>query len=152
MIADLDYGLLPDESEDHFLGLEQAQLVGTDMLLTIHLTLLRHRPAGPALGTLLEKTPYRLVDTLPQARAVLARTEHSPNGTRSTGQQEPTGPDSSLDDAQWITSPAWSDGVVTDRPKHAPGAGARPSSLPRRAAHRPRKRRATHQQMSSPPG
>jgi hypothetical protein len=24
MIADLDYGLLPDESEDHFLGLEQA--------------------------------------------------------------------------------------------------------------------------------
>ncbi|MET8192047.1 ATP-binding protein [Streptomyces sp. NPDC005246] len=34
MIADLDYGLLPDESEDHFLGLEQAQLVGTDTLLT----------------------------------------------------------------------------------------------------------------------
>ncbi|MDQ0938831.1 ATP-binding protein [Streptomyces sp. V1I1] len=34
MIADLDYGLLPDASEDHFLGLEQAQLVGTDTLLT----------------------------------------------------------------------------------------------------------------------
>ncbi|MGW1735200.1 hypothetical protein [Streptomyces sp. NPDC001999] len=34
MIADLDYGLLPDESEDHVLGLEQAQLVGTDTLLT----------------------------------------------------------------------------------------------------------------------
>jgi energy-coupling factor transporter ATP-binding protein EcfA2 len=34
MIAELDYGLLPDESEDHFLGLEQAQLVGTDTLLT----------------------------------------------------------------------------------------------------------------------
>lgn len=34
MIADLDYGLLPDESEDHFLGLDQAQLVGTDTLLT----------------------------------------------------------------------------------------------------------------------
>lgn len=33
-LADLDYGLLPDESEDHFLGLEQARLVGTDTLLT----------------------------------------------------------------------------------------------------------------------
>ncbi|WP_329611939.1 hypothetical protein OG244_38765 [Streptomyces brevispora] len=34
MIADLDYGLLPDESEDHFLGLDHAQLVDTDTLLT----------------------------------------------------------------------------------------------------------------------
>ncbi|MCX4411421.1 MULTISPECIES: hypothetical protein [unclassified Streptomyces] len=38
MIAELDYGLLPDESEDHFLGLEQAQLVGTDTLLTTRAT------------------------------------------------------------------------------------------------------------------
>jgi hypothetical protein len=29
MIAELDYGLPPDASEDHFLGLEQAQLEGS---------------------------------------------------------------------------------------------------------------------------
>ncbi|MFJ1958462.1 hypothetical protein ACIOGT_36355 [Streptomyces microflavus] len=32
--GELDYGLLPDESEDHFLVLEPAQLVGTEPLLT----------------------------------------------------------------------------------------------------------------------
>ncbi|MFJ9793258.1 hypothetical protein ACIRXH_27840, partial [Streptomyces globosus] len=67
----------------------------------------------------LEQTPYHLIETLPQARAVLNHTEHSPDGTRNAGQQGPTGPASSLDDAQWITSPAWPDGVVTDRPKRA---------------------------------
>lgn len=34
MIIDPDYGLLPDEREDHFPGLKRAQLVGTDTLLT----------------------------------------------------------------------------------------------------------------------
>ncbi len=34
MIADRDDGLLPAEREDHFLGREPAQLVGTDTLLT----------------------------------------------------------------------------------------------------------------------
>lgn len=46
MIADLDYGLLPDESEDHVLGLEQAQLVGTDTLLTTREHRGRHRGEG----------------------------------------------------------------------------------------------------------
>jgi hypothetical protein len=109
---------------DRLTTARQKQLLTLQERCGIHLTLLWHRPAGPALGTLLEQTPYRLIDTLPQARAVLDRAEHSPNGTRSAGQQGPTGPASSPDDGQWINSPASPDGVVTDRPKRAGCPGA----------------------------
>ena len=34
MRTDLSYGRLPDEREDHFLGLEAAHVVGTEALLT----------------------------------------------------------------------------------------------------------------------
>ncbi|MBN0049240.1 hypothetical protein JS756_35300, partial [Streptomyces actuosus] len=110
---------------DHLTTARQQQLLALRERCGIRLSLLWHRPTGPALRTLLEQTPYRLVDTLPQARAVLDRTTgHSPDGTRSAGQQATTQPASSPDDAQWITSPAWSDGVVTDRPKRAGCPGA----------------------------
>jgi hypothetical protein len=109
---------------DRLTTARQKQLLTLQERCGIHLTLLWHRPAGPALGTLLEQTPYRLIDTLPQARAVLDRAEHSPNGTHSAGQQGPTGPASSPDDGQWINSPASPDGVVTDRPKRAGCPGA----------------------------
>ncbi|MET9465944.1 hypothetical protein ABZY44_14305 [Streptomyces sp. NPDC006544] len=33
-MIDLDCGLLPPETDDHFLGLEHAQHVGTEALLT----------------------------------------------------------------------------------------------------------------------
>ncbi|MFC9429519.1 hypothetical protein [Streptomyces sp. NPDC056987] len=109
---------------DRLTTARQKQLLALRNGCGIHLTLLWHRPAGPALGTLLEQTPYHLVDALPHAHAVLARTKHSPDGTRSAGQQGPTGPAPSLDDAQWITSPTWPDGVVTVRPKRAGCPGA----------------------------
>jgi hypothetical protein len=90
----------------------------------IRLTLLWHRPATPTLDTLLEQTPYRLIDTLPQARITLDQSEPSPTSTQNTGQQAPTKPASRQDDGQWITSPAPSDGVLTDRPKRAGCPGA----------------------------
>ncbi|MFF9870358.1 hypothetical protein ACF1G0_34130 [Streptomyces sp. NPDC013953] len=109
---------------DRLTHARQRQLLALRERCGIRLTLLWHRPVTPALSTLLEETPYRLVDTLPQARAVLDRTGHSPNGTRSAGQQATTGPAPSLDHAQWITSPAWPAGVVTDRPKRTGCQGA----------------------------
>ncbi|MFG3309707.1 hypothetical protein [Streptomyces wuyuanensis] len=104
---------------DHLTHARQRQLLALRERCAIHLTLLWHRPVTPALRTLLKQTPHHIIDTLPQARAVLDHTEHSPDGTRSAGQQGPAEPASSPDDAQWITSPAWPDGVVTDRPKRA---------------------------------
>ncbi|MBZ6296096.1 hypothetical protein KVH30_34120 [Streptomyces olivaceus] len=109
---------------DRLTTARQKQLLALRERCGIHLTLLWHRPVTIALRTLLEQTPYHLIETLPQARAVLNHTEPSPDGTRRAGQQGPTGPASSLDDAQWMTSPAWPDGVVTDRPKRAGCPGA----------------------------
>ncbi|GAA2468583.1 hypothetical protein [Streptomyces macrosporus] len=109
---------------DHLTGARQRQLLALRERCGIRLTLLWHQPVTPVLRTLLEQTPYRLIDTLPQARAVLDRTEHSPDSTRSAGQRGPTRPASSLDDAQWITFPVWPDGMVTDRPKRAGCPGA----------------------------
>ncbi|WP_432077055.1 hypothetical protein [Streptomyces wuyuanensis] len=109
---------------DRLTHARQEQLLTLHKHCGIHLTLLWHRPAGPALRTLLEQTPHHIIDTLPQARAVLDHTGHPPDDTHSTGQQATTGPASSPDDAQWIASPAWPDGVVTDRPKRARCQGA----------------------------
>jgi hypothetical protein len=90
----------------------------------IRLTLLWHRPVTPALRTLLEETPYRLVDTLPQARAALDRTQPPPAETPSAGQQRPIEPNPRQDDGQWITFPTPSDGTAADRPKRAQCQGA----------------------------
>ncbi|WP_030416885.1 hypothetical protein [Streptomyces sp. NRRL S-1448] len=109
---------------DRLTHARQQQLLTLRERCGIHLTLLRHRPATPALNALLEQTPHHVVDTLPHARAVMDRAEHSPDGTRSAGQQRPAGSAFSLDNAPWITSPAWSDGMVTDRPKRAGCPGA----------------------------
>jgi hypothetical protein len=117
---------------DRLTTARQRQLLALRERCGIRLTLLWHRPVTLALRTLLEETPYHLLDTLPQARTVLDRTEHSPDGTRSAGQQKPTEPASSLDDRQWITAPAFLDGLVTDRPKRAgcPGAPELTSTTP----------------------
>ncbi|MFE2038600.1 hypothetical protein ACFXBB_36340 [Streptomyces scopuliridis] len=109
---------------DRLTTARQRQLLALRERCGIRLTLLWHRPVTPALRTLLEETPYRLLDTLPQARIALDRTEHSPTGTPSAGQQRPTGPAPCQDDGQWITSPPPSDGTVANRPKRAQCQGA----------------------------
>ena len=109
---------------DRLTGARQRQLLALRERCGTRLTLLWHRPVTPALRTLLEETPHHIIDTLPQARSALDRTEHSPTGTRNAGQQRPTGPAPCQDDGQWITSPAPSDGMVTDRPKRARCQGA----------------------------
>ncbi|GAA2970085.1 hypothetical protein [Streptomyces enissocaesilis] len=109
---------------DRLTHARRRQLLALRERCGIRLTLLWHRPAGPALRTLLEETPYRLVDALPQARIALDRTEYSPTGTPSAGQQQPIEPTPRQDDGQWITSPASSDGTVTGRPKRAQCQGA----------------------------
>ncbi|MFJ2154364.1 hypothetical protein ACIOHB_37200 [Streptomyces microflavus] len=109
---------------DRLTHARQRQLLTLRERCGIRLALLWHRPASPALRTLLEETPHHIIDTLPQARIALAQTEHSPTGTRSTGQQRPTEPTPCQDDGQWITSPTPSDGTVTSRPKRARCQGA----------------------------
>lgn len=109
---------------DRLTHARQKQLLALRERCGIRLTLLWHRPASPALDTLLEETPHHIINTLPQARIALDRTEHSPTGTRSTGQQRPVEPTPRQDDGQWITSPVPSDGTVTDRPKRAQCQGA----------------------------
>ncbi|MBL3671375.1 hypothetical protein JL475_36850 [Streptomyces sp. M2CJ-2] len=109
---------------DRLTTARQKQLLTLRERCGIRLTLLWHRPVTPALKTLLEETPYRLVDALPQARIALRHTGHPPTGTRSAGQQRPTEPAPCQDDGQWITSPAPSDGIATDRPKRARCQGA----------------------------
>jgi hypothetical protein len=109
---------------DRLTTTRQRQLLALREWCGIRLTLLWHRPVTPALRTLLEETPHHIIDTLPQARIALDQTEHSPTGTRSTGQQQPIKPVPCQDDEQWITSPTPSDGTVTDRPKRARCQGA----------------------------
>ncbi|NUK27218.1 hypothetical protein HRW08_32145 [Streptomyces lunaelactis] len=109
---------------DRLTHARQRQLLALRERCGIRLTLLWHRPVTPALRTLLEETPYRLIDTLPQARIALDRAEPLPTGTRSAGQQLPTEPAPCQDDGQWITSPAPWDGMVTDHPKRARCEGA----------------------------
>ncbi|MFE1775601.1 hypothetical protein [Streptomyces sp. NPDC059008] len=110
---------------DRLTHARQRQLLALRERCGIRLTLLWHRQVTPALRTLLEETPHRLIDILPHARIALDRTEHSPTGTPSAGQQRPTEPASHRrDGGQWITSPAPSDGVVTNRPKRARCQGA----------------------------
>jgi hypothetical protein len=109
---------------DHLTHARFRQLLALRERCGTRLTLLWHRPLTPALRTLLEETPYRLIDALPQARIALDRTEHAPTGTPSARQQQPIEPTPRQDDGQWITSPAPSDGTVTDRPKRAQCQGA----------------------------
>ena len=109
---------------DRLTTARQRQLLALRERCGIRLTLLWHRPVTPALRTLLEETPHRLVDALPQARTALSQTERPPPGTRNAGQQRPTGPGPCQDDGRWIPSPPPSDGTVTDRPKRAPCQGA----------------------------
>lgn len=114
---------------DHLTTTRHRQLLAMRERCGLRLTLLWHRPVTPALRTLLEQTPYRLIDTLSQARIALDRTQHPPAGTRSAGQQQPTEPTPCQDDGQWITAPAPSDSTVTDRPKRARCQGA-PTLVP----------------------
>ena len=109
---------------DRLTTARQKQLLALRERCGIRLTLLWHRPVTPALRTLLEETPHRLVDNLPQAHTALSQTERPPPGTRNAGQQRPTGPGPCQDDGRWIPSPPPSDGTVTDRPKRAPCQGA----------------------------
>ena len=118
---------------DHLTTARQRQLLTLRERCSIRLTLLWHRPVTPTLKTLLAKTPYHLVDTLPQARTALSQTGHPPTGTRNAGQQRPVEPAPSQDDGQWITSPTPSNGTVTDRPKRASCPGA-PTPVPTTSA------------------
>jgi hypothetical protein len=101
-----------------------GQLLTLRNRTTIRLTLLWHRPVTPALRTLLKETPYRFIDTLPQARTALDRTQPPPTDTPSAGQQQPIEPNPRQDDGQWITFPTPSDGTAADRPKRAQCQGA----------------------------
>ncbi|MFF1968966.1 hypothetical protein ACFVW5_36130 [Streptomyces sp. NPDC058232] len=88
------------------------------------LTLLWHRPATPTLKTLLEGTPYHLVDALPHARIALSRPGHLPTGPTSTGQHRPAKPLHRHDDGRWITPQKPPEGMVTDRPARTQCQGA----------------------------
>jgi hypothetical protein len=109
---------------DRLTTTRQRQLLALRKRCGIRLTLLWHRPADHALKTLLEETPYRFIDTLPQARTALDRTEPPPADTQSAGQQRPIEPNPRQDDGQWITFPTPSDGTAADRPKRAQCQGA----------------------------
>ncbi|MEV7238933.1 hypothetical protein AB0N06_35010 [Streptomyces sp. NPDC051020] len=85
---------------DRLTTTRQRQLLAVRERCGTRLTLLWHRPVTPALRTLLKETPYRLIDTLPQARIALNRTEHSPTGTGRTRQQGPAEPQHRQDDGQ----------------------------------------------------
>ncbi|MCX4800039.1 hypothetical protein OG497_40150 [Streptomyces sp. NBC_01242] len=85
----------------------------------IRLTLLWHRPAGLALRTLLEETPHHIIETLPQARIALDRTDPSLTGTRNIGQQRHIEPTPRQDDGQWISPQTPPAGMVIDRPARA---------------------------------
>ncbi|MET8192048.1 hypothetical protein ABZV15_41350 [Streptomyces sp. NPDC005246] len=90
----------------------------------IRLTLLWHRPVTPALRTLLEETPHRLIDTLPHARIALGQTGCPSTGTRNTGQHRPPKPSHRQDDGQWITPQTPPVGTVVDRPARTRCQGA----------------------------
>ncbi|MFB6784889.1 hypothetical protein ACFCX0_48635 [Streptomyces sp. NPDC056352] len=90
----------------------------------IRLTLPWHRPAGPALDTLLEETPHHIIETLPQARIALERTDPSLTGTRNVGQQRHIEPTPRQDDGQWISPQTPPAGMVIDRPARARCQGA----------------------------
>ncbi|MFD5786218.1 hypothetical protein ACFWH1_06210 [Streptomyces sp. NPDC127037] len=106
---------------DRLTHARQQQLLALRERCGIRLTLLWHRPVTPALTTLLEATPYRLIDALPRARNALTQTEHSASSTRNTGHWHHR---HIKDDGQWIAPPAPSNGTVTGRPKRAQCQGA----------------------------
>ncbi|GAO12827.1 hypothetical protein TPA0598_13_00110 [Streptomyces lydicamycinicus] len=109
---------------DRLTTARQKQLLALRERCGIHLTLLWHRPAGPALDTLLEQTPHHIIDTLPQALVATSQPGYPPTDARSTAQRRTDESTRYQDDGQWITSPAPSDGTVTDRPKRSPCQGA----------------------------
>ncbi|MFJ7497715.1 hypothetical protein ACIQZB_42835 [Streptomyces sp. NPDC097727] len=109
---------------DRLTPARQRQLLALRERCGIRLALLWHRPAGPALKTLLEQTPYRLIDTLPQARFALSQTGCPPTGTRGAEQHQPPEPPHRQDDGQWITPQTPPAGMVIDRPARAQCQGA----------------------------
>lgn len=109
---------------DRLTTARQRQLLALRERCGTRLTLLWHRPAGPRLRTLLEQTPYRLVDALPQARIALRQPGYPPTGTKSEGQQGAPQPPHRQDDGQWITPQIPPAGTVVDRPARAQCQGA----------------------------
>ncbi|WP_406500157.1 hypothetical protein OG936_37340 [Streptomyces sp. NBC_00846] len=109
---------------NHLTHARFRQLLALRERCGIRLTLLWHRPAGPALRTLLEETPHHIIETLPQARIALDRTDPSLTGARNVGQQRPIGPTPRQDDGQWISPQTPPGGMVIDRPARARCQGA----------------------------
>ncbi|WP_405835104.1 hypothetical protein OG528_38515 [Streptomyces platensis] len=109
---------------DRLTTARQKQLLALSERCGTRLTLLWHRPVTPALRTLLEETPYRLVDALPQARIALSQPGHPPTGTRRAGQQRPPQPPHRQDDGQWITPETPPAGMVIERPPRSRCQGA----------------------------
>lgn len=109
---------------DRLTAARQRQLLALRERTGIHLTVLWHRPVGPALRTLLEETPYRLVDALPQARIALSQPGYSPTATKRAGQQRAPEPPHRQDTGQWITPRTPPAGTVVDRPARAQCQGA----------------------------
>ncbi|MET8331772.1 hypothetical protein [Streptomyces sp. NPDC005181] len=110
----------------------QRQLLALRERCGTRLTLLWHQPVTPALRTLLEETPHRLIDTLPHARIALGQTGCPPTGTRSTGQHRPPKP--SHRDGQWITHQTPPASTVIDRPARTRCQGAPELASTRRDA------------------
>ncbi|MGW8802934.1 hypothetical protein ACWGN9_38635 [Streptomyces sp. NPDC055775] len=108
---------------DRLTGARQRQLLALREQCGTRLTLLWHQPAGPALRTLLEETPCRLIDALHQAYTALSQTGYPPMGTGRAGQQGTPEPHRQ-DDGQWIAPPTPPVGSVVDRPARTQCQGA----------------------------
>ncbi|MFE2094853.1 hypothetical protein [Streptomyces sp. NPDC059460] len=109
---------------DRLTTARQRQLLALRERSGVRLTLLWHRPVTPALRTLLEETPHRLIDTLPHARIALGQTGCPPTGTRRAEQHRPPKPSHRHDAGQWITPQIPPAGTVVDRPARAQCQGA----------------------------
>ncbi|MDX2733665.1 hypothetical protein [Streptomyces sp. PA03-2a] len=108
---------------DRLTAARQRQLLAMRERCGIRLTLLWHRPVSPEVKTLLEQTPYQIIDRLPQARVDLGLGAYTPTG-EGMKQHQPRQPSRQQDDSQWIALRPPSAGVVVHRPARAPCQGA----------------------------
>ncbi|WP_327130003.1 hypothetical protein OG311_40430 (plasmid) [Streptomyces sp. NBC_01343] len=109
---------------DRLATTRQRQLLALRERTGIRLTLLWHRPADPALRTLLEETPHHVIDALPQARTVLSQPGYPPTGNKRAGQHRTPQPPHRQDAGQWLTPQTPPAGVRVDRPARARCQGA----------------------------
>lgn len=114
---------------DRLTHARQKQLLALRERSGIRLTLLWHRPASPALTTLLDGLEHQVIDNLDHTRTVLYTTARSPAATKSTGHDQSTDTMPCHDDGQWITPPPRHGGTRVIRLPRAPCHGADPAAL-----------------------